>query len=202
MKSVFLLFLMFFTQTVQAHSPDLSSVMIYEQNGRTFITIKGSLTAFEGEIDYLFKKNAYKTPEEFQELVIKHFKKNCIVIINNDIIKLENPHVILGHETTVFAELQKMPKKINSIFIKNTLFKDMPNNVCELILTLQGLPQKQYILNIENNHQVNLHLVDNNWTNAKVSNFFSSLPLGFNVLCVLLIVSIIIILMIRKRIFN
>jgi len=167
--------MVFFTPFLFAHSPDLSSMMIYEQNGKYFLAIKSSLTAFEGEIDYHFNKNAYKTPEEFQQLVSKHFQKNCLLIINNDTIKFINPTVVLGHETTVFAELLNVPDKFNSLYVRNTVFKDMPNNMCELILTLKGLPQKQYILINENNQEVKLRVENDNWeveeTNAS---FFKS----------------------------
>ena len=167
--------MVFFTPFLFAHSPDLSSMMIYEQNGKYFLAIKSSLTAFEGEIDYHFNKNAYKTPEEFQQLVSKHFQKNCLLIINNDTIKFINPTVVLGHETTVFAELLNVPDKFNSLYVRNTVFKDVPNNMCELILTLKGLPQKQYILTNENNQEVKLRVENDNWeveeTNAS---FFKS----------------------------
>ena len=167
--------MVFFTPFLFAHSPDLSSMMIYEQNGKYFLAIKSSLTAFEGEIDYHFNKNAYKTPEEFQQLVSQHFQKNCLLIINNDTIKFINPTVVLGHETTVFAELLNVPDKFNSLYVRNTVFKDMPNNMCELILTLKGLPQKQYILTNENKQEVKLRVENDNWeveeTNAS---FFKS----------------------------
>lgn len=175
-KSIFLMIgMVFFTPFLFAHSPDLSSMMIYEQNGKYFLAIKSSLTAFEGEIDYQFNKNAYKTPEDFQQLVSKHFQKNCLLIINNDTIKFINPTVVLGHETTVFAELLNVPDKFNSLYVRNTVFKDMPNNMCELILTLKGLPQKQYILTDENKQEVSLSVENDNWeveeTNAS---FFKS----------------------------
>jgi len=64
-----LLFLMigmvFFTPFLFAHSPDLSSMMIYEQNGKYFLAIKSSLTAFEGEIDYHLIKTHTKLQRNF-----------------------------------------------------------------------------------------------------------------------------------------
>lgn len=162
---------MFCAKSVQAHQPDLSNLMIYEQNGKCLIVIKSSLTAFEGEIDYLFGKNAYKSPEAFQQLVIKHFQNNCLVMMNDDTIKLINPKVMLGHETTLFAELSNAPNKVNSIYIRNTLFKDMPSNMCEIILTLKGLPQKQYILDNGNKHEINLTIENYNWTVVNATNW-------------------------------
>jgi hypothetical protein len=169
MKSICLILFFLCAKLVQAHEPELSNLMIYEQNGKYFLVIKSSLTAFEGEIEYLFGKNSYKTPEEFQLLVIKHLQNNCLVIINDDTFKLSNPKVVLGHETTVFAELLNAPKKFNSIYVKNTLFKDMPNNMCELILSLKDLPQKQYILSKGNEYEVKLKVENGNWTVLKSS---------------------------------
>jgi hypothetical protein len=159
-----------FAPFLYAHSPDLSSLMIYEENGKTFLVIKSSIAAFEGEVVYLYGKESYKTPQEFNELAIEYFKENCFVAINNETIKFINPQIQLGHETTLFAELQHIPKQINSIHVKNTLFKDMPNNLCELILILKGLPQKQYILNNNSRHDVKLKLEKNKWSIEERSN--------------------------------
>jgi hypothetical protein len=178
-----------------AHSPDLSSLIIYEQNGKYFLAIKSSLTAFEGEIDYHFNKNAYKTPEEFQQLISKHFQKKCLLIINNDTIKFINTTVVLGHETTVFAELTNVSQKINSFYLKNDFFADFPNNLCELVFTIKGYPQKQYILQKENLHQVKLLIENNSWIVIETANSFtktSSLIIGgilsIGVIIVLIIV--------------
>jgi len=173
--------------------------MIYEQNGKYFVVIKSSLIAFEGEVDYLFGKNAYRTPEEFQLLVIKHFQNNCLVIINDETFKLSNPKVLLGHETTVFAELLNAQSKFNSVYVKNTLFKDMNNNMSELILTLKGLPQKQYILNNSNKHEVKLALENNNWTVVKAMNSYYETQYLLFGLALLLIVALVVIKTIRRK---
>ena len=199
MKSICLILLLLFAKVVQAHEPDLSNLMIYEQNGKYFVVIKSSLIAFEGEVDYLFGKNAYKTPEEFQLLVIKHFQNNCLVIINDETFKLSNPKVLLGHETTVFAELLNAPSKFNSVYVKNTLFKDMNNNMSELILTLKGLPQKQYILNNSNKHEVKLTLENNNWTVVKAMNSYYETQYLLFRLALLLIVALVVIKTIRRK---
>ena len=198
MKSVVLILFLLCTNIVHAHQPDLSNLMIYEQNGKYILVIKSSLTAFEGEVDYLFGKNAYKSPEEFQLLVIKHFQKNCKLIMNNEPIKLNNPKVILGHETTLFAELSLVPKKISSIYVKNTLFKDMPVSLCELILTLNDLPQKQYLLNNVNNYEVELQLENNSWT--VVENASSNTTLILLAVVVFILSALVIaVIVIRKK---
>ena len=169
MKFLSMLFFVLIASMAHAHSPDLSNLMIYEQNGKCFLLIKSSLTAFAGEVDFHFKKNAYKTPEEFEQLVIKHFNKSCLIVINGDAIELSNTQVKLGHETTLFAELINPPQKIESYHIRNTFFKDMPSNQCELVLTTKDLPQKQFIFNNENNQEVNLRVENKQWVVEKAA---------------------------------
>ena len=56
MKTIYLIIFLLGFKAVYAHNPDLSSLMIYEQNGKSILLIKSSLTAFEGEVDYIFGK--------------------------------------------------------------------------------------------------------------------------------------------------
>ncbi|MFM8741533.1 MAG: hypothetical protein ACKOC0_15220 [Cytophagales bacterium] len=166
---IFVVVFVFVANMANAHSPDLSSMMIYEQNGKFLMLIKSSLTAFEGEINYIYGKNAYKTPEEFIQLVIKHVRKSSFVIINNDTIRFANVQVMLGHETTLFAELTGSPTDYKSIFVKNTMFKEMPNNQTELIVTTNTRPQKQYILYNGNDHQVKFGAKNGKWVVVSTS---------------------------------
>lgn len=191
--SLSVIFLLFCFRAAMAHQPDLSSLMIYEQNGKSVLLIKSSLTAFEEEIIYLYGKDSYKTPEEFQLLVIKHFRKHCSVTINGESIKFEDPKVILGHETTVVAELSNRPKIIKSLEIKNAIFKDMPNNVCEVILTFNGLPQKQVVLGKAVRHEAKLHVENGSWTIEQTPGRFFRSPsfifLSIFVVAVLLVIA-------------
>ena len=124
-----------------AHQPDLSTMMLYQdEHGRSFLQIYGALTAFEGEIDYIYSEKSYKTPEQFKQLVLKHFKKNVFFIVNsNDTLRLERPQVILGHEIKVVCEVFGFPKNINEVLIKNTLFMDIPNNKSTVIVLKASL---------------------------------------------------------------
>lgn len=148
-----------------AHQPDLSTVMLYQdEKGRSFLQIYSSLTAFEGEIDYKFAKNAYKTPEEFRALVIKHFKNNFLFVLNTkDTLKFGQPQVILGHETKIVAEVFGFPKNIKEFLIKNQMFMDIPSNQSTIILLQKGLPYEQFTLNNDNQQQINLKLVNGSW---------------------------------------
>ena len=176
MRIVHLVIFLLGFQAVYAHNPDVASLMIYEQNGKSILLIKSSLTAFEGEVDYLYGRESYKTPEAFNQLVVQHFRSNCFVIANGDTLTFSNVQVQLGHETNLFAELENVPKKIESFSIKNALFAGMHNNLCEVILSLNGFQQKQYILTNANNHEVKLNAEGNKWVVAKTIGTFSGIP--------------------------
>lgn len=183
MKHIYLLFFAFLPHMLHAHSPDVSSLMFYEQNGEAFLIMKSSLTAFEGEINYHFNKDSYKTPEEFKQLVIKHFIKNSLIMVNDKTLKFIKPQVQLGHETTLFVALGSISNTLKSIYIKNNFFKDMPNNQCELIIR-HNFQQKQFILNNENNHQVKFSIENGQWAQAKKGNY------GFKTAYIILLITI------------
>ena len=198
-KGIFIfLFILCFNVMGFAHSPDLSSVMIYEQNGKHFLAIKSSLTAFEGEIDYHFNKNAYKTSEKFQELVTKYFQNKCSLIINNDTIKFIKTTVVLGHETTVFAELPNLPKKINALYLKNELFADLPHNQCELIIMIKGYPPKQHIIKKENLYEVTLLIENGRWSVIETVNPISKTS-KLIILGLLSIAAIIVLILVKRK---
>ena len=170
-----------------AHQPDLSTMMLYQdEQGRSYLQIYGALTAFEGEIDYKYSEKSYKTPEQFKQLVLKHFKKNVFFIVNsNDTLRLERPQVILGHETKVVCEVFGFPKKINELMIKNSMFIDIPNNQSLVILLQKGLPVQQFKLNNSNQQQVNLKLTNGNWELVNLDQY------KFNFWIVIIVISLV-----------
>lgn len=176
MKKIIIGILFLFNSvSIFAHQSDFSTVMIYQdEKGKCFLQIYSSLTAFEGEIDYKYSKNAYKTPEEFRALVIDHFKKNVLFICNEkDTLKFGKPQVLLGHETKLVVEVFGFPKKITSMYFKNTMFIDIPRNQSSLIVLKKGLPNELFVLNNENKQQVELVLENGKWksvtANSKLS---------------------------------
>lgn len=168
----FLLLIMLMSNVSFAHQPDLSSIIISKtENGKFVLQINSSLTAFQQEVNYINGVGAYKTPEEFRNLVLKHFNTTFSIILNEkDTLTFVNPTVILGHETKIVAEISGMPKNINAIYLKNELFKDIHNNQSVVMFSLEGFPTKiNYELNNDNKHELNIILKDGNW--QKVEKF-------------------------------
>ena len=148
-----------------AHQPDVSTAVLSKtDDGKYILQITSSLSAFEGEIDYLYSKGAYKTPEDFIKLVVDHFNKNVFFIVNEkDTLKFGKPLVLLGHESKLVVEILNFPKNTNSFYFRNTMFKDMPHNQMAVMMLIEGFPKEQYILANENEQTIQLELKEGAW---------------------------------------
>lgn len=161
----FMLVMIITSLTGYAHQPDLSTAVLSKTDtGKYILQITSSLSAFEGEIDYLYSKNGYKTPEDFKKLVVDHFNKNVFFIINEkDTLKFGEHLIILGHESKLIVEVLNIPKDINAFYFKNTMFKDMPHNQMAMIMLVDGFPKAQYVLENKNEQTIQLKLKDGTW---------------------------------------
>lgn len=148
-----------------AHSPDFSNIIISKtENGQIVLQINSSLTAFQQEINYVNGKGAYKSPKEFQELVLQLFKSRFSLIVNNnDTLKFKNSKVFLGHETKIVTEIIGIPKDVKSIHLKNIIFKDLHNSQSVVIFLLDGFPKEKFTLQRDNKHELNIILEDEKW---------------------------------------
>lgn len=153
----------FIAHSVTAHQADISSTVLAEQEeGHWVLQIRTSLTAFEYEIENNFGKSSYATPEEFQELVLKHIKENISINIDQESeVFLENGRVALGHETNVVFEVSGMPLEFDKLEFANSSFKNINRNQSALIVLKKGLKQSQFVLNNKNEHSVQLKVKDN-----------------------------------------
>lgn len=145
-----------FTNTV--HQPELSSTMLVErEDGNWVLQVRAALTAFEYEVHTRYGKDSYKTPEEFNALVIRHLSENISIKFNKkEAVVLQNSTVKLGHETNVVFEMQGVPHKIKRILVANASFKDIHENQSALIVVKNGFKKQQFKLDNENAHTAHL----------------------------------------------
>lgn len=157
---VFLFWMICFCHTVEAHQPELSSTMLIEQaDGQWLLQVRSALTAFQYEIKTNYPNRIYKTPEEFQNLVLEHLKKNISVYFNGNeanSIVIKNGYVKLGHETNVLFEITGIPSDIKSLSAKNSTFSEISRNKSALIIAKDGFQKEQFVLDNENQHTVEL----------------------------------------------
>lgn len=140
------------------HDPTYSNTILTEQeNGTWILQINSALTAFEHEVHTNYGKDSYKTPEEFNALVVQHILKNISIKVNNkkDLI-FKNGYVKLGHETSAVFEVVGVPKKLSKVLFTNSSFKDVHHNQNTLIILKKGLKKQQFLLSDDNAHSVKL----------------------------------------------
>lgn len=140
----------------KAHQVDVSTTMLVQRENYTWVLqVSASLTAFQHEIRTHFSETPYKTPEEFQQMVLEHMKNNIHFRVNDEKkVTLGNGVVQLGHETKVVFEVFGIPGNIDSIQFSNTAFNDIHRNQSALIFSKEGFDKEHFVLNNTNNHTV------------------------------------------------
>lgn len=155
---IIMLSVLFFSFDKKIHDPQHANTILIEQgDGSWVLQIRSALTAFEYEVHTNYGKDSYKTPEEFNTLVLQHVIKNLSLKINNKhAARFENGYVKLGHETTAVFEVVGIPKKVTKLLLTNASFKDIYNNQNTLIILKEGFEKQPFLLNDENEHTVKL----------------------------------------------
>ena len=151
-----------------AHNPDFSTTMLVEKENNTWVLqISAPLTAFQQEIRTHFAETPYKTPEEFQQMVLEHIKNNLEISFNDGtVIWFGQGMVKLGHETKVVFEVLSIPSDIQSVRVKNTTFKDINRSQSALFIFKEGFSKEQFVLNNANNHNLALEVDGNEFVEA------------------------------------
>lgn len=148
-----------------AHSPDISSTVLMEQdNGDWILQIRAPLTGLEYEINHNYGKESFATAEEFQELVLQYMKGQISIEVNGEKVALDKGIIKLGHESAVIYQLTDMPKTINDMVVINSAFRDISRNQVQLMVLKKGVDRNQFVLNNANDHQVALQVMDNKIT--------------------------------------
>lgn len=147
-----------FSFNVKAHDPSYSSTILIEQeDGSWVLQIHSALTAFEHEVHTNYGKDSYKTPEEFNNLVIQHLLKNLSIKSNSkNTVTFKNGYVKLGHESSAVFEVVGIPKKVTKVLFTNSSFKDVHHNQNTLIISKKGFKKQNFLLNDSNQHSVEL----------------------------------------------
>jgi hypothetical protein len=154
----------------KAHQPDIAATFLIEQKDDNWIfQLRGALTAFQFEIKTNYPDSVYASPEDFQRLVLQYVQDNLEIHFNeNDSVILKNGFVKLGHETNVLFNVIGVPKNINSVFFKNSTFKDISRSQNALIILKNGFEKEQFILEKKNNHTVNLAVENSKFVLPKI----------------------------------
>lgn len=172
-----------FSNLINAHQVDLSTVVLVEKENNTWILqVRAPLTAFQQEIKIHYAKTPYKSPEEFKEMVLAHLRKNISLVFNgNQSLLLKKGFVKLGHETNVVFEVDTIPEEINDLVVKNTSFQSIYKSKSALVILKEGFSKKKFVINSDNNYSLELKTegnqfieksINKNKTEVKLNAFF------------------------------
>ncbi len=152
--AIIILSLLLYSFSKKNHDPLYSnSILIEHDDGSWVLQINSALTAFEHEVHTNYGKDSYKTPEEFNNLVIQHSLKNLSFKINSkNTVNFKNGYVKLGHEASVVFEVVGIPEKVTEILFTNSSFKDIHNNQNAFIILKKGFKKQRFILNDKNKY--------------------------------------------------
>jgi len=149
MKAILFLAATFFTVfSAVAHTPDLSTAFLAEQeNGAWTVQLSSALIAFEHEVKYNHTDTAYTSSEEFQALVAAYCRTHFIIEANGlDTLTYANIAVRLGHATDVVFQIENMPTVLKSLRVTNLIFQDIGRSQSSLVILKRGFPKTQAIL--------------------------------------------------------
>ena len=155
---ILMLSMLFFSFNKIEHDPLYASTILIEQeDGSWVLQIHSALTAFEHEVHTNYGKDSYKTPEEFNNLVLQHVLKNLSIKIDGKkTVSFKNGYVKLGHEASAVFEVDGIPKKVKKVLFANSSFKNVHNNQNTLMILKKGFKKQNFLLNDSNQHSVEL----------------------------------------------
>jgi len=132
-------------------------MLVQQKDGTWILQVRSALIAFEQEINYRCGLDAYDTPEIFKNLVIEHLQESLSITFNEKIDATFTKGLVkLGHETNVLFTILNVPKKIKSVMIKNSSFKNIYRSQSTLMIFKQGFEKQQFTLSDKNSYTASL----------------------------------------------
>ena len=126
MKNMFLIFiLLWFSSGVNAHGFDYSVMVLTEKENNTWnLHLTSSLDAFRKEVKIHFSDSPYKSPEEFNEQLLKHINRTLKLSVAGKPITLGKGKVQLGHETSIaFKAITYLRLKVPEVVTVSEVLK-------------------------------------------------------------------------------
>lgn len=155
MKSLIAVVVMLITTSTQAHQPEISSLTLIKQGSNQWtLQLSAPLTAFQYEVKNAFGNDSYTSVEEFNQMLLKHLKRNIFIESNRKEIALSNGMVKLGHATNVAFELLDMPEDLNHVFVKNKAFENIHHSQVIFSLYNDNLDSNRFVLTQTNDYQM------------------------------------------------
>lgn len=159
MKTIIAIIVILSAHSANAHQPDISSFTLVEQQvGHWMLQMNASMTAFQYEVRNAYGDDSYATPDEFNQLLLKHMKEQVQLKVNGKELTLKNGLVKLGHATTVAFEIPDFPDEVEEVFVKNTGFENINNSYVVFSIVKNEIDKSSFILSEVNDYKINVVL--------------------------------------------
>jgi hypothetical protein len=138
-----------------AHTPLISSLRIFLQDGVWKLNLSSALTSFQFELQEKYPDLVMEEMSEDQilSLMINHIKQTVTLEVNGEEILLQNGMVHPGHQTDLLFDLNEMPKSMEEITLKVRSFESIPQHSSLLILPNQ-ISGQNFVINEEKGNSI------------------------------------------------
>ncbi len=150
MRIKYLILLVFTLYSLRSlgHSAMVSTTELRQQDDKTWqISVKAALTAHEFAVTQHFGRGAYKDTSDFKKLLIQHALANLSVQLSDEkSADLIHGRVQLGHESIVTFDLNSLPEELNSLIIRNEMFRQLKGNQNTLTVLFNDSSKQRFML--------------------------------------------------------
>lgn len=159
-KWLFALLILISLKTL-AHNPQVSNISINQDAAtkKYSLLINVPLSTCENELrnSYPSIKIDSLSKNEFQELLLNHFKKNIQFIANkNDTLLISNGMLSIGHETQLIFELSGLPQTVHTLRLKYAALSSQYDHFAVLQISLADKTTGKFVFNNDNKYELSL----------------------------------------------
>ncbi|MDI1323255.1 MAG: hypothetical protein PSV36_10930 [Algoriphagus sp.] len=158
MSRFLLIALLFFSPgMLMAHTPLISSIRIFLEDGVWKLNLSSALTAFQFELQEKYPELVLSEMSEDQilSLMISHTKNTVSLEVNGEAILLQNGMVHPGHQTDLLFDLKEMPENMEEISLTMKSFESITQHSSLLILPDQKNGQN-FVINQEKGNSIQI----------------------------------------------
>lgn len=161
MKKIYFSILFLFTIVMtRAHNSQISTVSLVQNEEQIWnLYISSSFDSFKYQLISKYPDIDIDnlSAEKYQKLLLKYLQENIILTANGEkMANLHNGIIKLGHQTDLIYEVNGLPEKLTSLYLKLDGFEnDSKHNSIFKIVTPQ-LKSKNFILKKDNEFQLSL----------------------------------------------
>lgn len=190
-RLILIAFLFFSPGILMAHTPLISSVRIFFQDGVWKLNLSTALTSFQYELQEKYPELVLKemSDDQILSLMISHTKNTVTLEVNGEEILLQNGMVHPGHQTDLLFNLKEMPENMEEISLTMKSFESINQHSSLLILPDQ-IKGQNFVINQEKGNSIRIikddsgnymesEIPQNNYTLVWIIGVFLLLSLGY-----------------------